>query len=237
MKKKIVKESSDTMYAIVNRQNRRLGIYEMPDGSQRGPVFFRSLRDAKWFSRMLPGRDWKPKSLDAEGMKTAVDVYGEGRFKWMMSMRDGKVAFTLVQAVSLSEAKNALGQARMPLRHESLPPELETLCRKTFESVGKFRRPTYEQWELDFLRDTHPESELAIWKEIGAALRAWGEKHPGGDMKLASHLLAMISTGMVGRENLPAEYADLPDYYGGLIAALVLEGIVVAPGESTSSQS
>ncbi len=211
-------------YCLHHRRNKRLACYAMPNGQRRGPLLFYSATDAKWYCRKIAGKDWRPKMLDTEGIKRAVMEYGEGRFMWGVNRQNGKAGYSLMCEMSLSEVREELERARMPLRHASLTPELERLCRETYESVGKYRSPTYEQWEFGFLHDTHPDKELAIWKEIGAALRAWAKRHPGGDMKMASVVLCLIATG-VDRNTLPLEYVDLVEFYTGPISPLVFGSV------------
>ena len=54
-----------------------------------------------------------------------------------------------------------------PIRNESLPPELLEQIKAVFDVVGPYISMTLEQFEVGFMRDTHPESEVAC----GAASR------------------------------------------------------------------
>src|SRR5215831_10674511 len=50
-----------------------------------------------------------------------------------------------------------------PIRHESLPPDLLGQIKAVYEVIGPHIDMTLEQFEIDFMRDMHPEREIAIW--------------------------------------------------------------------------
>ena len=71
-----------------------------------------------------------------------------------------------------------------------------------YDVIGPYLGTTLEQFEIGFMRDMHPESEVAVWCSITAAWIAYHEKHLGGDVlpnedekKLVAALVA-ISTGV-----------------------------------------
>jgi len=54
------------------------------------------------------------------------------------------------------------GQLRPgPIRHASLPPELLEPIRAVYEIVGPYLDTTLEQFEVNFMRDMHPDEEVA----------------------------------------------------------------------------
>ena len=54
-----------------------------------------------------------------------------------------------------------------PLRHKrGLSPLLEQIGRTLYSKVGHFVYPTFEQWEIGFMRDMHPWKEILIWEAI-----------------------------------------------------------------------
>ncbi len=68
-----------------------------------------------------------------------------------------------------------------------------------------------EQFEIGFLRDTHPEEEVAVWCSITAAWIAYHEQHLGNDFlpdeeekKLIAALIAISSGAYVGVEDVDA---------------------------------
>jgi hypothetical protein len=100
-----------------------------------------------------------------------------------------------------------------PIRHESLPPELLQRIKAVFGVIGPYTGMTLEQFEIGFMRDMHPESEVALWCRITAAWLAYHEKFVKGESppeaeerKLLAALIA-ISTGVndVTRLGVPAE--------------------------------
>jgi hypothetical protein len=65
-----------------------------------------------------------------------------------------------------------------PIRNESLSPDLLDQIRAVFDVIGPYIGMTLEQFEIGFMRDLDPESEVALWCSITAACRAeHGPKH------------------------------------------------------------
>ena len=100
-----------------------------------------------------------------------------------------------------------------PIRNESLPPELLEQIKAVFDVIGPYIGMTLEQFEIGFMRDMHPESEVALWCSITAAWLAYHEKYLGDEAlpdeeekKLLSALI-VISTGVkdVAKLSVPVE--------------------------------
>ena len=100
-----------------------------------------------------------------------------------------------------------------PIRHESLPPELLEQINAIYEVIGPYLGMTLEQFEIDFMRDMHPEREVALWCRIAKAWLAYHEDFLGNvtlpneeERKLLGALVA-ISTGVedVSKLNVPVE--------------------------------
>ena len=100
-----------------------------------------------------------------------------------------------------------------PICHESLPPELLDQIRAVFEVIGPYIGMTLEQFEIGFMRDRHPESEVALWFRITKAWLAYhedflaNERLPKGDERKLLGALIAISTVMedVSKLNVPVE--------------------------------
>lgn len=107
-----------------------------------------------------------------------------------------------------------LGNVRPgPIRNESLPPELLDQIKAVFDVIGSYMDMTLEQFEIGFMRDITPESEVAVWCSITAAWLAYHEKFLGNESlpdeeerKLLAALI-VISTGLtdVSKLNIPIE--------------------------------
>ena len=73
------------------------------------------------------------------------------------------------------------------------------VARWTYEHAGKYKTPTLEQWELGFMKDTNPDSELAAWVIISLALESWvNEKSkPVSDKRKKDYIctLSAVSLG------------------------------------------
>jgi hypothetical protein len=100
-----------------------------------------------------------------------------------------------------------------PIRNESLPPELLEQIKAVFDVIGPYINMTLEQFEIGFMRDMHPESEVALWCSITAAWLAYHEKFlgdetlPNEEERTMLGALIAISTGVndVARLNVPEE--------------------------------
>ncbi len=99
------------------------------------------------------------------------------------------------------------------IRNESLPPELLDQIKAVFDVIGPYIGMTLEQFEIGFLRDMHPESEVALWCSITAAWLAYHEKFLGeetlpdeDERKMLGALIA-ISTDVedMAKLNVPVE--------------------------------
>lgn len=95
-----------------------------------------------------------------------------------------------------------------PIQHESLSPELLEHVRAVYDVVGPYLATTLEQFEIGFMRDMQPESEVAAWCGITAAWIAYHEQHLGDELlpdedekKLLGALIA-ISAGVEDAEAL-----------------------------------
>lgn len=95
-----------------------------------------------------------------------------------------------------------------PIRNESLSPKILEQIRAVYDVFGPYLNTTLEQFEIGFMRDMHPENEVAVWCSITAAWIAYHEKHLGNEVlpdedekKLLGALLS-ISTGVDDVEKL-----------------------------------
>lgn len=63
-----------------------------------------------------------------------------------------------------------------PIRHAQLSADLEERIRKLEPVFADVYSRTHEEWLDGFQRDANPESEIAIWEAMAAALKAFAEK-------------------------------------------------------------
>jgi hypothetical protein len=94
-----------------------------------------------------------------------------------------------------------------------LPPDLLGQIRAVYDVIGPHIDMTLEQFEIGFMRDLHPEREVALWCGIAKAWLAYHEDFLGNETlpneeerKLLGALVA-ISTGVqdVSKLNVPVE--------------------------------
>ena len=100
-----------------------------------------------------------------------------------------------------------------PIRNESLPPELLDQIKAIFDVIGPFINMPLEQFEIGFMQDMHPESEVALWFRITKTWLAYHEDFlanetlPDEDERKLLGALIAISTGIedVTKLNVPVE--------------------------------
>ena len=98
-----------------------------------------------------------------------------------------------------------------PIRQqEGLTPLLEQLAKAIFAEVGYLLCPTFEEWELGFLRDVHPWREILIWENIARTFDLVVAKRPqAAYSKLIAGTIVSISTGHVPENNVQYELRKL----------------------------
>ena len=100
-----------------------------------------------------------------------------------------------------------------PIRNESLPPELLDQIKAVFDVIGPYINMTLEQFEIGFMRDMHPEREVALWC---GSTTAWLNYHqnyltseplPDDQERHMLGALVAISTGIddLSKLNVPQE--------------------------------
>src|SRR5450759_3273107 len=87
------------------------------------------------------------------------------------------------------------------------------MVKAVYDVIGRYIDSTLEQFEIGFMRDMHPEGELAVWCRITKAWLASSEKFfhdeplPDEDEKKLLAALIGISTGVedLSKLNVPVE--------------------------------
>lgn len=102
-----------------------------------------------------------------------------------------------------------------PIRHESLSQDLLDQIRAIFDILGPFLGQTLEQFEIGFMRDMHPESEVAIWACIATAWHNYHVKYLNSELlpedqekKLVGALIVISAGGTAEQTGMPPEIAD-----------------------------
>ncbi len=134
-------------------------------------------------------------------------------------LADPEPLAAMLKAVNRTQMRKKTQQVKLsdlqpgPIRHESLPTELLDQIRTVFNAIGRHTNMTLEEFEIGFMRDMHPEREVAVWSTIAAAWRDYHEKFLGGeelpdeDEKRLLAALIAISTGAedMAKIGVPAE--------------------------------
>jgi hypothetical protein len=92
-----------------------------------------------------------------------------------------------------------------PIRHESLSTALLEQIRAVYEVIGPFLGTTLEQFEIRFMRDLTPETEVAVWCMIAAAWISYHERYLGDEEQpeeVEKKLIISISSGVEDVEAL-----------------------------------
>src|SRR5262249_29156080 len=100
-----------------------------------------------------------------------------------------------------------------PISHKSLPPDLLGQIRAVYDVIGRHVGMTLEEFEIDFMRDMHPEREVAMWCGIAKAWLAYNEDFlenktlPDEEERRLLGALVAISTGVedLSKFNVPVE--------------------------------
>lgn len=82
-----------------------------------------------------------------------------------------------------------------PIRNESLPQDLLDQIKAIYDVIGPYFGKTLEQFEIDFMRDSDPQSEIAIWCCINATYHP-ASSHFGWQVE---SLIEWLGRGLVGR--------------------------------------
>jgi hypothetical protein len=85
-----------------------------------------------------------------------------------------------------------------PICHESLTDEQTETIRQIHEILSPYLNTSFEQFELNFLRDLHPEREILIWTLIAHAHQRFRAECPSAtdeESKEAFKGLLLISMG------------------------------------------
>jgi hypothetical protein len=83
-----------------------------------------------------------------------------------------------------------------PLRHDEVNVLLPVI-RWQWRHIGQYLTwcRSFEDWELGFLRDTHPGSEVAVWCRLTYAFLEFTQRNPGFDRSLIYNSVVAVSNG------------------------------------------
>ena len=82
-----------------------------------------------------------------------------------------------------------------PIRHHTLPDPLLDRVRAVHSTIRDVYSVPLEQFEVGFMRDGHPEKEVAVWERITAAFEKVTRAMPDLDRKAALRTLLAYSMG------------------------------------------
>ncbi len=105
-----------------------------------------------------------------------------------------------------------------PIRHESLSADLLHHIAAVYDVIGPYLGTTLEQFEITFMRDMHPESEVVLWCSITAAWIAYHEQYlddetlPDEEEKKLLAALIAISTGVDDAESSACQSKSGEDF-------------------------
>ena len=178
--------------------NGRVAEWAMNDGTRKAPLVFATREMAiKWRDTVAKNRRMKPKQCDKPDPCWTWD----GEYCWQGSLSTDEME----------------GVREDHICHEQLDPESEQVCRDLYGCIGHVIEPSFEKWELSFLRDAHPERELEVWQTIAEAYRTYIAEHRDCNQRVAVNSFVAIS---MGAENEALD--EYRPYYHGTLKPLVL---------------
>ena len=102
------------------------------------------------------------------------------------------------------------------IRHKSLTAQQEDLARQLYDICGHLVQPTFEQWELTFLRDSNPARKLLFWYIISETFVRLQRDYPD---EAHRHLLAEIVLCSTG--GMPTQYPEIVEMYAAVSREIV----------------
>jgi hypothetical protein len=107
----------------------------------------------------------------------------------------------MLRKITLTGEELAKACKATPIRHpDGLDPFLTDWARQLFDRVGQFIRPTFEQWEIGFMRDTNPHRELFVFEAIARTFESYLAEWPQCDKRKVAGILSGISMGAEFKE-------------------------------------
>lgn len=104
-----------------------------------------------------------------------------------------------------------------PLQRESLTQQQEEAARAIFEYLTPYLDTTFEQFEINFLRDANPDAEIQVWYQIAVIHSSILEHNPDAtddDGKDVFSSLLIISMGGTSKpENVSERVWDLVNQF------------------------
>jgi len=88
------------------------------------------------------------------------------------------------------------------IRQESLPDDLLQRIRAIHTAVKGVYDQTLEQMELNFMRDSDPEGEIALWEKLVAGMEKAAAAMPKLDRKIILRTLLAYSMGALSKKEL-----------------------------------
>jgi hypothetical protein len=129
----------------------------------------------KWLSNLFKRHNAKPTSEDT------VRVY-DGTTGAVTEMPVSQLAPHMIQAqVQGLEGvywMDARGLRMSERRAESFPEEIRDFFRDLKSKLDEVYPMSVEEWEDGFLRDAHPEQEIAIWLQVADIYSRFTGPHP-----------------------------------------------------------
>jgi len=84
------------------------------------------------------------------------------------------------------------------LVHDSLSDRQVEVLKIVYRHFAHYSYESFERFELEFLRESDPEAEIAVWKQMAIIFRAYCTKHAAtkGEEKDIHDLIIQMSLGL-----------------------------------------
>lgn len=171
------------------------------------PPFFQRTRPPRTASKGQGLLAWAGQSarevlsiLTGSRISNRGSVHFDGRLAARLSMANENEE-PKIEQVKLSKIQPG------PIGHESLTVDQLERARAIYECVGPYLRTTFEQFELNFLRDANLEQELQIWGCIALAHQSFLQRQPDAtddEADRAFTTFLLMSMGAAKPNDVPA---------------------------------
>ena len=115
-----------------------------------------------------------------------------------------------VQSIPISQIRPG------KIRRKSLTAQQEDLARQLYVICGHFIQPTFEQWELAFLRESNPSEELLRWYIISETFVRLRRDCPDEAHRPLLGEIVLRSTG-----GAPTKHPEIVEMYAAVSREIV----------------
>lgn len=95
-----------------------------------------------------------------------------------------------------------------PLQRESLTQQQEEAARAIFEYLSPYLATTFEQFEINFLREADPDAEIQVWYLMAVIHSSFLEVHPDASEDDGKDVFSSLLVISMGGDSKPKEVSE-----------------------------